>query len=425
MDALGSRIAVVGSWHQSSVLAACLAELGHQVVGVAGEPALAGLKEGRAPLHEPGLDDLLQAGLHSGRLRFTGDYADGLCDVNFAYVSIDTPVGEDDDSDLDPIWNAVEQVKDAASAGTVIVVTSQVPVGTTQQIGERLKRPVAYVPEFLRLGTALDTFRHADRVVVGAQSPDLARRVAGIYRSLQRPLVVTDVRTAEMAKHACNSFLATSISFINQISDLCEQVGADIAEVGAIMRLDQRIGPRAFLDAGLGYAGGTLGREVQAFRRLGAAHGVATELFDAVDLVNRRRVASVVNRLKALHDDLRGAGIAVFGLTYKVGTSTLRRSASIELIGRLTAAGARVAAYDPLARTGEERNLPPFLLYREPAAALQGMSALVLMAPWPKDMPPRQAAELMSRPLVLDTGNHLDRTAARSAGFAYHRIGGE
>lgn len=407
------------------MLCAGFAELGHDVVGIAREPALAGLRLGRAPVHEPGLNDLLDQMIKAGRLRFTDSFREGLESAEFAFLSIDTPVGPDDDSDLEPIWSAVDEIDASAPDGLAIVITAQVPVGTSEQIAKRLgsRISVAYVPEFLRLGTALETFRNADRFVIGADDPNLAARLAAIYEPLGRPIHITDIRSAEMAKHASNAWLATSISFINQIADLCEQAGADVTEVAAIMKLDRRVGSNAFLSAGVGYAGGTLGREIRALQKLGASNGISTELFDAVDEVNQRRLIHVMKRVRAVQPVLDDVSIAVFGLTYKAGTSTLRRSASLMLINELTMAGARVSAYDPLAQLDEAGVLPNFTLHREPKEAIREASALILMARWPQELAPRTAAGLMARPVVVDTGNHLDPRAAKEAGLEYSGIG--
>ncbi len=420
-----TRIAVVGSWHQSSVLCACFAEMGYDVVGIADQPALSGLSAGHAPVHEPGLDDLLDEMINSGRLRFTESFEDGLSEAEFAFISIDTPVGPSDESDMSSIWRAVDEIGSTRNDRLVVVVTAQVPVGTCQQICERFggRLEVGYVPEFLRLGTALETFRNADRFVIGADDPELAARLVAIYEPLGRPIYVTDVRSAEMGKHASNAWLATSISFINQIADLCEQVGADVTEVAAIMKLDRRVGANAFLGAGIGYAGGTLGREIRALQKLGASDNVSTELFDAVDEVNRRRLPHVLSRVRSIQPVLDNVPIAVFGLTYKAGTSTLRRSASLTLIDELIIAGARVSAYDPLAQLDQATDLPRFSFHREPADAVRHAKALILMARWPQDLAPQVAAQLMARPLVFDTGNHLDAAAARAAGLEYCGIG--
>jgi UDPglucose 6-dehydrogenase len=421
----GTRIAVIGSWHQSSVLCACFAQLGYDVVGIADHPALGGLRQGHAPVHEPGLDELIDQMINAGRLRFTDSFREGLQRADFAFVSIDTPVGPDDESDLGPIWRAIAEVAAEAKDGVAVVVTSQVPVGTCELIAAKLgnRFKVACVPEYLRLGTALDTFRNADRFVIGADDPELTGRIAAIYEPLGRPTYLTDVRSAEMGKHASNAWLATSISFINQIADLCEEVGADVTEVAAMMKLDRRVGPNAFLSAGVGYAGGTLGREIRALQKLGASHGVSTDLFDAVDAVNQRRMLHVMSRVRAIQPILDNASIAVFGLTYKAGTSTLRRSASLTLISELTTAGARVTAYDPLAQFDEASSLPRFTIHREPAEAVRDANALILMARWPEELAPKEAARLMARPVVVDTGNHLDPDAARAAGLEYSGIG--
>jgi UDPglucose 6-dehydrogenase len=399
--------------------------MGHQVVGIADESVLSGLLAGHAPVHEPGLDVLLDKMIKGGRLTFTKSYTEGLRGVEFAFLSIDTPVGADDDSDLEPIWSAVDKAAAAAPAGLTVIITSQVPVGTSEQIAERLGRriQVAYVPEFLRLSTALETFKNADRFVIGADDPEVATRVAEIYRPLNRPIHITDIRSAEMGKHAANAWLATSVSFINEVADLCEQVGADVREVATIMKLDTRVGPHAFLGAGLGYAGGTLGREIRALQKLGATHGISTDLFDAVDAVNQGRIGHLLSRLRLVQSELADVPITVFGLTYKAGTSTLRRAASLTLIAELAAAGARVSAYDPLAQLNESTGLPHFTMHREPGEALKGARALILLAPLPEGFLPRRVAELMTRPFVLDSGNYLDRKVAVEAGLEYQGIG--
>lgn len=397
----------------------------YDVIGIAQEPALAGLCAGRAPVHEPGLDVLLDQMIKAGRLRFTASFKEGLKGVEFAFVSIDTPVGPDDDSDLESIWGAVHEVRVAAPDGLVVVITSQVPVGTCELIAKKLgpRMHVAYVPEFLRLGTAFETFRNADRFVIGTDDSSVARRLAAIYEPLGRPIHITDIRSAEMGKHASNAWLATSISFINQIADLCERTGADVTEVAAIMKLDRRVGSNAFLSAGIGYAGGTLGREIRALQKLGVSHEVTTELFDAVDAVNKRRLSHVMNRVRALQPVLDDVSIAIFGLTYKAGTSTLRRSASLTLIDELASAGAKVSAYDPLAQLDEAGDTPRFTLHREPGEAIRQASALILMARWPNELAPRTAAGLMARPVVVDTGNHLDPQLAKESGLEYSGIG--
>ncbi len=427
------HIWIVGSWHQASVLSACFADMGHDVTGVSGTPAEASeLNLGRAPVHEPGLDELLKKGLNVHRLRFT-TWADLRADQpDFVFLAIDTPVGAKDRSDLSPITEAVNALANRVPGKYVLCVTSQVPVGTCASIRAVINAgraepaiPVVYVPEFLRLGSALETFRQADRFVIGADDPGVARRVASLYEPLKRPIYSTTVVSAEMAKHASNAFLATSISFINEISNLCEETGADVTEVTRILKMDRRIGPHAFLDAGLGYAGGTLGREVQALRELGKRKHVETDLMNSVDIVNSRRVTRTMQRLKSAQASLNGLKIAVWGLTYKPGTSTLRRSAALELIDLLRADGAVVAAFDPLARLGELVEKPPFELSGQPLDAAEDASALLLMGSWPwlLTLDFRLVAERMKRPLMLDTGNMMSPAEMVAAGFEYFGVG--
>jgi UDPglucose 6-dehydrogenase len=430
----GSRaIAVIGDWHQAAVNAAELARLGHAVTGIVGKDVLPGFQSGRAPLREPGLDELLAEQMQSDRLRYTASYEEGLAGAEFAYVAIDTPVNADDTSDLAPIEAAFEQLARAASADLVVCLTAQVPVGTTNRIAAGLAtaRPdlefsVAYVPEFLRLGTALESFRDADRFVIGSDDPKLADRIAELYRPTGRPLVFTGIRSAEMAKHASNAFLATSISFINQIADLCEGAGADIAEVASVMRLDRRIGPHAFLSPGLGYAGGTLGRDVMTLEAMGHASAKATPLLAAVTEVNRARVPLLVERIRgAIGGDLSGHRVGVLGLTYKAGTSTLRRSAALELIDRLSGEGAIVLGFDPLADPSEIAESATLELVRDPVQAAEGSDALVLVSPWPgiEGFDLAAVAATMRRPNLFDPANVLSPSAMAAAGFRYHGSG--
>lgn len=426
------KIAVVGGWHQASVLTACFADLGHDVTGIADDAAtVEGLNAAEPPVYEPGLTDLLRRNLGAGRLRYTTSYRDGLKNAEFVFLSIDTPVEAGDESDLKPVLEAAERILASASEPITLCVTSQVPVGTCKSLSEAAQRlrpevkiAVTYVPEFLRLGTAIDTFRNADRFVIGADDPAAADRVARLYQPLDRPILMTGLNTAEMGKHASNAFLATSISFINEIANLSEVTGADATQVAEIMKLDRRIGPHAFLAAGLGYAGGTLGREIRALHHLGEQHQVATSLVDAAQRVNAQRVGRLVERIGRLLGPLKGHSIAVLGLTYKSGTSTLRRSAAIELIDRLLAGGAEVRAFDPLA-SGQELERPAFTLCSDLASAARAASVLVLVAPWP-GMTTTELAEcraIMKTPVIIDSGNFLSPVALVAAGLEYHGVG--
>ena len=428
-----ARICVVGLWHQASVLSACLADLGHQVCGVGDDPgAVRALAAGRAPVRERRLNGILRRNLKAGRLRYLVDYGEALREAEFAYLALDTPVDAEDRSDLDPVFAAADRMGANLSGDLILCVTAQVPVGTCEELAARLARQaprfscrVVYVPEFLRLNAAVEHFRRADRIIIGAQDPGTAARVAELYAPLKRPLRITGLRTAEMAKHASNAFLAASISFINEIADLCEVSGADALEVARAMKLDRRIGTHAFLSPGLGFAGGTLGREIRSLQQLARRRGRSTALLDAVMTVNLARPRRVAETLRRLYPSLDGLQAGVLGLTYKPGTSTLRRSAAFEIIAELTAAGVRIQAYDPLANLSEAPDGPPFQVCPDPYTAAGGSDALVLITEWPGigELDLARLRDAMRRPVLLDTRNFFDPERMRELGFLYFGIG--
>ncbi len=382
-------------------------------------------------MREPGLGVLLRRSLKAGRLRFTTDYSKAVAGAEFVFISIDTPVNDQDEPQLDSVVEAARKVGVNRSGDIVLCVTAQVPVGTCEQLvilasGEKTgKCDVVYIPEYLRLGEAIKTFYRADRFVIGAQSCQIAKRVAELYKPLRRPILLLTLRSAEMAKHACNSFLAASISFINEIGNLCEVAGADAMEVAKAMKLDRRIGPHAFLSPGLGFAGGTLGRDVRALQELARQHSCHTSLMDAVMHVNSERAQLVIERLLNLCTSLQGLRIGVLGLTYKPGTSTLRRSISLEIIAKLATAGAEVRAYDPVADLGSAGPLPEFSVYSDLYSLARACDAIVLVTEWngTSEIDWVRLRNAMRRPLLIDTRNLLDPAQMSQLGFIYHGIG--
>ena len=336
--------------------------MGHWVTTVGrDESAVAELARGKAPVVEPKLDGILRREIQSGRLKFTSSYCEAMDKAEFAFIAIDTPVNDQDEPQLESVWEAARGIGQFWNRDAILCVTAQVPVGTCEALARVVREQnhgegcdVAYIAEFLRLGDAVNTFFRADRFVIGAQSAEIAGRVAELYAPLKRPILRIGLRSAEMAKHACNSFLATSISFINEIAVLCDEVDADSLDVAQAMKLDHRIGAQAFLSPGLGFAGGTLGRDVRTLcRKFGAKHGRATPLLDAVMSVNGARAAALKQRLHAQYKSLCGIRVGVLGVTYKPGTSTLRRSVALEFIADLISEGAEARAYDPLADWAE------------------------------------------------------------------------
>ncbi len=428
-----ANIAIAGLWHQGAVMAACFADMGNNVRGIADDEGMsASLTSARPAVYEPKLNAILRRNVKAGRLSFTTDYAAAVSGADVVYVAIDTPVGGNDSSDLAPIFRAAESVARAATGPFVLVITAQVPTGTCDLIwnamaaaNPQIDCQIAYVPEFLRLGNAVDTFRQADRFVIGAGSAEVAERVASLYRALGRPILITDVRSAEMAKHACNAFLASSISFINEIGNLCDETGADVGSVAKIMKLDKRIGQYAFLSAGLGFAGGTLGRDIRALQLLGKQFNQPTHMMDAVWAVNTNRSRLPGDRLKRTYGTLQDRQVAMFGLTYKPGTSTLRRSIALDIIGDLVADGARVRAYDPLARLEEVADLPPFEMCASPYDAAQGSDAIVLVTEWAgiRELDITRLRTAMRSPVFIDARNVFTPAEMQAAGFTYFGFG--
>ncbi|MEX1183118.1 MAG: nucleotide sugar dehydrogenase [Gemmatimonadota bacterium] len=427
-----SRICIVGDWHQAIVVGACLADAGHDVRGaVSDESTAARLRQGEPPVHEPELPELMARGLAAGRLQYTASFEEALRGAAYAFISIDTPVSDSDEPELESVVAAARRVGCAIGGETVLVITAQVPVGTCEQLrdvvaGESGRAvQVAYIPEFLRLGHAVRTFIEADRFIIGCDDDAVAAALEAIYAPLGRPVLRMGLRSAEMTKHACNAFLAASISFANEIADLCAETGADIDAVTAGMKLDRRIGEQAFLSAGLGFAGGTLGRDLRALQRIGAARGIETHMTDAALRVNGERASLVRRRLERVYDSVHGLRVAVLGLTYKAGTSTLRRSIALDIIRELTALGAEVRAFDPLATMDGVVDPPPFTRVSDPLVAADGADAAVLVTEW-EGVDQLDLAALrmrMRRAVFIDTRNRFDPAAMAEQGFIYLGVG--
>jgi UDPglucose 6-dehydrogenase len=428
-----ARLCVFGEWHQAVVSSACLADAGHDVrVAVTSEAVAARLNDGIPPVHEPELPDLIQGARTAGRLEFTADLEYALRGATCALIAIDTPIRDDDTPELTSIFEAARRIGGALTGDVLLIVTAQVPVGTCEQLRDTVAREcshtieVAHVPEFLRLGHAVRTFMEADRFIIGSDSAGAGATAASVYEPLRRPLLRMSLRSAEMAKHASNAFLAVSISFANEIADLCSALGADIDAVTAGMKLDRRIGPGAFLSAGLGFAGGTLGRDLRALQALAASAGLETAIADAAIRVNNTRGLFVRRELQRVFgQDLAGLRVAVLGLTYKPGTSTMRRSAALQIIRDLTSAGVDVCAYDPLAVMDDVVDPPAFERAPSPQAAAHAADAVVLVTEWDglMDLDPGLLRAEMRGSLFIDTRNLFDPPRMEQHGFRYVGVG--
>jgi UDPglucose 6-dehydrogenase len=426
-----ATICMTGEWHQAIVLAAALVDLGHEVRGVTATAEAADrLNAARPPVHEPDLPELMLKGIEAGRLSFMTSMESALDGADYVFIAIDTPIDDDDAPDLSSVDAMAERVGRALSHDITLVVTAQVPVGTCERLRDTIAQlsgqriDVAHVPEFLRLGQAVRTFVEADRFIIGA-SEAVAARVTEIYAPAGRPIVRMDVRSAEMAKHASNAFLAMSISFANEIADLCQEVGADIEMVTAGMKLDRRIGPHAFLSAGMGFAGGTLGRDLRALQGIGRAVGRATDVVDATMRVNLARADLVTGRLEQVFGSLSGLRVAILGLTYKPGTSTMRRSIALQVIRDLTEAGVSVTAFDPLANMDDVAEPPPFQRAPDPLTATMDADAAVLITEWAglDELDLDRLRHVMGRPVFIDTANRMDAERMGRAGFMYLGVG--
>ena len=433
MNAGATKIAVLGLWHQGVVGAACLADRGFAVVGADPDAArIAKLRSGKAPLFEPGLDELLGKGLQSGRLSFVADYAEAVRGAPFVFVMFDTPVDENDQSDLSEIFRTFEAIAPALQPQAVILVTAQVPVGTCDKLMDVLRKAapnvsatIAYMPENLRLGQAIERFLAPPLPVIGCDDPAAFERLMTVLGPLAPQWHQVSLRTGEMMKHALNAFLGVSICFANELGNICDAVGADGKRVGEMLRLEPRVGPKAMLLPGLGFSGGTLARDMQTLRGLGRSFHLDTPLLDGAWKANTEQNHLVVRKLASVIPQLRNARVAVLGLTYKPDTSTLRRSAAIEVIGELVARGVKVSAHDPLADRDELKAHGEFAFADNPLAAVEGAEALVLMTPWKdyKGLDFAAVKQRMARPYVLDTAGLWNADQLTALGFVYDDIG--
>ena len=421
-------IGVVGTGYVGLVSAACFAHLGHDVVCMdVDESKIDRLERGEIPIYEPGLERLVSD--NAARLSFTTSYDVLLEGCRILFIAVDTPPSPSGDADLSRVQHAVRAV--AARGGErLLVMKSTVPVGTGEKVTADLEAMgagrITYAsnPEFLREGAAIQDFLEPDRVVIGSFRDEDGAAVEALYRGIDAEIVRTSVPTAEMVKYASNAFLATKISFINEIASVCEQVGADVRTVAHGMGLDHRIGPH-FLRAGIGYGGSCFPKDVQALKQLAGNTGYHFQLLNAVIEVNALQKRRVVGKLKERLSGLRGRSVALLGLTFKPDTDDLREAASIVLAGRLIHEGAEVKAFDPMIAAGEHPLFPGVVICEEPLEALAGADAAVLVTEWQEfsRLDWGAAASVMARPLLIDGRNFIDPEVAAQAGFVYEGIG--
>jgi UDPglucose 6-dehydrogenase len=421
-------LGVIGAGWVGLVTAACFADLGHRVIVRDVVPErIEALQAGRVPIHEPGLVELVER--NRGRLRFTLSIAEVFEDARIAFVCVGTPALYSGDADLAAVWHVLDELPDFDERA-ILVMKSTVPVGTGEKVRHELdSRGLAHVgyvanPEFLAEGTAVRDFQHPDRLVVGSFAEADGDAVQALYAALEAPVVRTDIASAEMIKLASNAFLATRISFINEIANVCEVTGADVVDVARGMGLDHRLGPH-FLRAGLGYGGSCFPKDVSALKQLAGNSGYHFQLLNAVIEVNELQKRRVIGKLAKHLGALRGKTVALLGLAFKPETNDLREASSLVLSSRLLAEGARVRAWDPVALEEARPLLRGAELVESLADALRGADAAVLVTEWDelRGLPTAEHAALMRNPFLVDGRNMLDPEAARAAGFTYEGIG--
>lgn len=429
-----SELCVVGSGYVGLVTGACFADLGNNVALVdIDDRKIAMLQKGKMPIFEPGLAEMVQRNTVAGRMRFTTSYSEGLKGAEFVFICVGTPSGVDGEADLQYVRSAAQTIAKTMEHPLIVINKSTVPVGTgdwTREIIERNQpKPIDFAvvscPEFLREGSALADFMQPDRTVLGSTDAAAAETVAELYAPLNAPIVITDIRTAEMIKYASNAFLATRISFINEISIICERLGADVEEVARGMGYDKRIGPH-FLQAGVGFGGSCFPKDVKALANMAQTHGMHPQLLNAVMEINafQRRQITLKAR-EMLGGNLNGKTIALLGLAFKQNTDDTRESPALTVARSLLNQGAVVKAYDPVAMDNACSEVPDLIPCENPYGAAEDAEALLVLTPWNefKQLDMRRIRQLMKRPIMIDGRNMYNPDELRLLGFKYRGVG--
>jgi UDPglucose 6-dehydrogenase len=430
------KVAVVGTGYVGLVVGACLAETGNEVVCADVSSEKIGLlQQGRIPIYEPGLEPLVSSNQAEGRLRFTTDVGAAVEASEVVFIAVGTPPDEDGSADLQHVLAVARTIGEHMNTPKIVVTKSTVPVGTAAKVREaiaaRTREPfhVCANPEFLKEGAAVDDFMKPDRVVLGVDSPEAAKVLSELYEPFVRtgnPLIFMDVPSAELTKYAANAMLATRISFMNQIAELCERVGADVNQVRKGIGSDARIGP-AFLFPGPGYGGSCFPKDVRALINTAEAHGVSLEVVKAVESANLRQRRRLLEKLTAALDGSLGSStIAVWGLSFKARTDDMRESPAVDLINGLLASGAKVRAHDPAALHVARTLFGDRISYAEHAYdAVAGADALVIVTEWLEFRNPDfvRLKTLLRRPIIVDGRNLYDPDKLRGLGFTYLGLG--
>ncbi len=431
------KIAIIGTGYVGLVSGTCFADFGHQVTCIDNDGAkIAALERGETPIYEPGLDELLTTNMKAGRIRFTSTLFEPVRDADAVFIAVGTPSRRGDGyADLGYVFTAAREIAAALKGFTVVITKSTVPVGTGDEV-ERLIREVnphadvvvASNPEFLREGAAIRDFKFPDRIVVGTDDERARKIIGDIYRPLslnQAPIMYTGRRSAEMIKYAANAYLATKITFINEIADLCEKVGVNVQEVARGIGLDNRIGTK-FLHAGPGFGGSCFPKDTRALLKTAQDHGVPLRIVDAVLLVNEKRKQAMAKKVaNVVGNHLRDKTIAVLGLTFKPDTDDMREAPSIPLVTSLLDMGARVRAFDPAGMKQARHELPEIDFCEDAYVCARGADALVIVTEWVqfRALDLKRLRADMRQPIIVDLRNIYRREDVEAAGFIYESVG--
>lgn len=428
------NICVIGSGYVGLVTGTCFADLGNDITLVDIDPRkIEMLNKGDMPIYEPGLAETVKRNTNAGRMHFTTSYEEGLKDAEYVFICVGTPSGVDGEADLQYVRAASQTIGEKMDHPLIIINKSTVPVGTgdwTTEIIERAQpEPIDFAvvscPEFLREGSAIADFMTPDRTVFGSTNKAAAEKVAELYAPLNAPIVITDIRTAEMIKYASNAFLATRISFINEISIICERLGADVTEVARGMGIDKRIGPH-FLQAGIGFGGSCFPKDVKALANMAQTHGMHPQLLNAVMEINafqRRHITLKVREM--LDGSVDGKTIGVLGLAFKQNTDDIRESPSLTVVRSLINQGAKVKVYDPVAMENANEEVKGMILCENSYDVAKDTDALLLLTPWNefKQLDMKRIKSTMKQPILIDGRNMYDPDEMRAMGFNYRGVG--
>lgn len=417
------KICIVGTGYVGMASAIGFAELGHGVTGFDIVPErVSALQQGLTPYREAGIEDLLRRHLDSGGIRFTNHLSAAVAESDFVVIAVGTPALEDGSADLSAVESAMAAVTPFLASDAIVVLRSTVPPCTTDRLARESTAPLVYAPEFLREGSAVADFLNPDRIVIGAESPEFARRYADLLKRLDRPSIVTTYRNAELIKGFSNAFLALKISFANEVANLCDLLDADSPAVLSGVGHDRRIGT-AFLEPGIGFGGPCFEKDIKSLHHIAGEHGTGRELLAATLRVNAEQPKRIVDMLQSELGDLRDKRIGVWGLAFKAGTDDVRDSLAIRIVDDLLSRGADALAYDPAVRIPQPAvrcQLAPSAL-----AAIDGANALLVLTEWPefRDVAPWAIASRLRSGIVVDGRNILDPNAVTAAGMRYRGVG--